>query len=147
MMIVSVQFTGMVANKKKEARASTEAKNNLTITNITSQSIDDLTKKQRAAKVEFVFYVDYAPEVAKIELAGAAVYLNTEEKIDLLVKKWQKEKKMEKEFIPAIFNHLLTKCNIKALSIEEELALPFHLPIPRVKTKTSVKGEKLPAAS
>ena len=146
-MIINVQFTGIVATKKKEARVSTEAKNNLTITNITSQPIDDLTKKQRAATVEFVFYVEYAPEVAKIELAGAAVYLNTEEKINLLVKKWQKEKKMEKEFIPAIFNHLLTKCNIKALSIEEELALPFHLPVPHVKPKISSKNGKLPEAS
>jgi hypothetical protein len=36
----------------------------------------------------------------------------------------------------------MLKCNIKALSLEEDLGLPFHIPMPKVKAGKIEKAEK-----
>ena len=46
--------------------------------------------------------------------------------------KTMKEKSIPDKFRPTIFNFIMNKCNIKALSIEDELNLPYHVQMPRL---------------
>ena len=43
-----------------------------------------------------------------------------------------KKKQIPPEVRTGLFNFIMSKCNIKALFLEDEMALPFHLPMPRI---------------
>jgi hypothetical protein len=51
-----------------------------------------------------------------------------------ILKKW-KNKKMPEEFRVPLFNIILTKSNLRALQLEEELNLPTHIPLPRIRNQ------------
>ena len=61
------------------------------------------------------------------ELAG-------EDEIKEVLEDWKK-KKLSDSFQEILFNIILRKANIKALELEEELNLPFHINLPSIKKK------------
>ncbi|MEM1535076.1 MAG: hypothetical protein QW199_01305 [Candidatus Pacearchaeota archaeon] len=76
----------------------------------------------------FEFELDYEKN-AKIILAGYLNYAEEKKRAEEILKGWKKEKELSK----LIFNFILTKCNLKALLIEDQLGLPYHLPMPKLK--------------
>ncbi len=48
---------------------------------------------------------------------------------------WSKEQKLPPQFGELVYNFALAKSNIKALTLEQDLGLPYHLSLPRVKVK------------
>ena len=54
-------------------------------------------------------------------------------KIKELLSSWEKDKKIPNSVMPAIFNTILAKCNVKALTLSQEINLPPHIRLPIVK--------------
>jgi len=52
---------------------------------------------------------------------------------------WKKDKKIPQEITANIINTVLIKSNIKTLALSQEVNLPPHLQMPRVKAKESSK--------
>ena len=48
------------------------------------------------------------------------------EELKEFLKFWKENKLPEGHKIP-LFNFIMSKCNIKALTLEDELALPYHI--------------------
>ena len=57
---------------------------------------------------------------------------------DNLDKGW-KDKEIPEEFRIAIFNIILRKASVRALQLEEELNLPYHMPFPSIKSQEEKK--------
>ena len=49
----------------------------------------------------------------------------------VLKKDWKKKKFNHPVKLP-LFNFIMEKCNLKALQLEEEVSLPFHIPMPKL---------------
>ena len=135
-MITSIRWKKIAATCTNTIKGPTEASNNLKILGIKEHALKSLTEKQKLAEVDFMFTVKYAPELATLEFEGTAIYINAKEKVIKLIKKWDKEKKIDQECVTPIFNNLLARCTTKALMMEEELGLPFHIPLPKITPKT-----------
>ena len=57
--------------------------------------------------------------------------LEDPKKVKEIVKEWKK-KKMDPQIKEQVFNLILRRCNVKAFSLEEDLNLPTHFPMPQV---------------
>lgn len=115
-------------------------------TNIEFKEIEkekvDLLKDLEALKFSFIFLVVYSDQEKKDELKHGEVsfegdILLSAEKDEAkeITKLWKKKQIEDKVRIPLI-NFILKKCSVKALSLEEDLNLPSHIPFPQIR-----KGE------
>ncbi|UCD20768.1 MAG: hypothetical protein JSW08_03275 [archaeon] len=89
-------------------------------------------QEQEAVRISFNFSITYTPKIAEIAIEGELLFLEDPKVIKTIVDKW-KDKKLDESVQQGIFNFILSKCTIKALTIEEELGIPLHMPFPRVK--------------
>ena len=51
-----------------------------------------------------------------------------------ILKEW-KSKKIEETLKVQLLNFIISKVSIKALELEEDLDLPYHLPFPKISKK------------
>jgi len=141
MKIISFSIRKLLAEVKDSKRTNLEITSNLNLEDITESKIE-LTKQQSII-ISFNFYVNYNPNVARIELKGNLILLDDENKMEEIMKSW-KEKKLLEEIKLPILNYILEKCNIKALELEEKFGLPLHIPLPKLGArKTQESPEKL----
>jgi hypothetical protein len=54
---------------------------------------------------------------------------------------WKKNK-VPDEIKLLVFNFVMTKCNLKALQLEEEFSLPPHIPLPKLTPESERKETK-----
>ena len=52
--------------------------------------------------------------------------------------KWKKEKKIDQALSAILMNRILTKCDIKALALLQDLNLPPSIPLPIIAKKEHV---------
>lgn len=126
---ISAERTGVLGEKDK-------IENKVRISAVNDGKVR-MGKDERAAlNVQFEFIVDYA-KAGKIELLGNILFYDSPEKLKELAEGWQKNKKVPPEFTAFIYNFIFGKANIKAIQLEDEMGLPLHLKLPRIKLKQS----------
>ena len=136
-MIINYRLNKINIQKNNPPKGQIEPKNNLKVTDIKEESLSKLSK-EKALNFHFLFSVIYEPKIADLEIEGNITYLNDDKTVKGILENWKKNKKIKPEIAAPIFNHILSKCSIKALSLEEDLELPFHIPIPKLKTKSDL---------
>ena len=132
MKIIGFTFEKISAERKEPKKGEIKINSNIDIRNITKEKISGFDEE--VVKIEFEFTVNYEPDIAKILFKGYVMLSTDKDKLKEIVKKWKSKKLLEEIKIP-LFNFILTKSNIKALQLEEELNLPTHVPLPRVKAE------------
>ncbi|MBI2658791.1 hypothetical protein HYX05_01660 [Candidatus Woesearchaeota archaeon] len=60
-------------------------------------------------------------------------------KIKELLASWKKDKKVPKELMAGLLNTILTKCNIQALILSQEINLPAPIPMPKVQIQAQAE--------
>ncbi|MEM2089505.1 MAG: hypothetical protein QXL88_00200 [Candidatus Pacearchaeota archaeon] len=130
MVIAGFSFKKIFAEKLEPARGKIKINVKIDIEDIVKEEIELLNKE--AIKISFSFSVEYEPKVASLLLEGELIFVDEPKKIKSILEGW-KNKKLDEKIRTSILNFIITRCNVKALQIEEELNLPFHLPMPRIK--------------
>ena len=129
MRIIGFNFKKIEVERKKEDSGKLEIKTNLNIQNIEKEKID---LAGEILKFSFTYSVNYEPGFAEIVFKGTTLVVPTKpEDIKRILKEWKKKKLSEDIRIP-IFNFIMSKCNLKALQLEEEFSLPLHIPMPQI---------------
>lgn len=136
MVIAGFSFKKILAEKIEPVKGNLKINVKIDIKDITKEEIKFIDKE--AVKISFVFSVDYDPKVAYLVLEGELVFIEEPKKIKKILESW-KNKKLEEEIRINVFNFIMTKCNVRALQLEEELNLPFHLPMPHIKEQKTEK--------
>ena len=132
MQIIGFNLNKISIERKEKQQGKLEIKQNINIDDISTDKINISDKE--IIKISFTFSVNYSPDFAKVELKGQIVLLPEKEELKDMLKEWKKKQISEKFRIP-LFNFIMSKCNIKALGLEEELNLPLHVPMPRISPK------------
>lgn len=129
MKIISFSFQKIEAERKKELRGKLEIKSNLQIEDIKKENVGVIGETLR---FHYNYSIKYGPEFAEINFKGEVLIIpdNTED-FKKILKEWKKKKISEEIKLP-IINFVMSKCNLKALQLEEELSLPPHIPFPQV---------------
>lgn len=102
---------------------------NINIKDVYKEKLD--IAGEEAIGVNFIFSIIYSENLGKVEVEGNLIILPEKEELKEFSKSL-KEKSIPDKFKPIIFNFIMNKCNIKALSIEDEINLPYHVPMPRL---------------
>ncbi len=137
-----MKFVGFNFSKINVERLSGNLENLKIDTKIDVSSIGKvkgnlINKSEEIIKAEFSYDINYNPDFAKISLSGEAFISDKSDIIKRVIKRWDKDKKLEENFKVFLFNIILRKCNLKALQMEDEMNFPLHLPLPSVKKENS----------
>jgi hypothetical protein len=126
--LLGFNFTKIQAEKSKSPEGKVEVNANVDINSIEKQKLELI--KEEALTVNFSFNISYK-ELGKVEFGGVIILAVDPKTLKETLSQW-KDKSVSPEFKTMIFNIVLQRCTAKALQIEEEIDLPFHIQMPQV---------------
>ena len=140
MKIIGFSLHYINAEKKQEqAKEKIEVKSNIAVDDISKTEID--FSKDSALKIDFTFSVTYSPSMANIDLKGSIILIDENNESTNILRDWKK-KEFDSPLKLQLFNFIMDKCNLKALELEEELTLPFHIPMPKFSAPSKETADK-----
>ena len=131
-MIVGFGFTKLSAQKNSAATGNIYINNNVSVKDAKEDSFSMGKDKQSIIKFIFEFTSKYEPSIGTILFEGEVLYLDEPKKIKEILAAWKKDKKISGEIMANLLNTILTKCNVQALILSQEINLPPPIPMPKV---------------
>ncbi len=136
MRLIGFNFSKISAEKFKGKKGEKlKINTDMDIEDISKMEENLLKGKEEVIKVDFSYIINYNPNFAKIELKGTMLFSIDPKESKQLLKEWKK-KKMPEDFRIGAFNIILKKASLKALEMEDELNLPYHVPMPSFKRQS-----------
>jgi len=132
MTIVGFNFTKVGAEKKDVARGNVNISNNVAIDKVEEKNISLANEKQKVLAFTFNFTSKYEPDIGFINFIGDILLMEEAKRAKEILDGWKKDKKLPKEIITPILNTVLSKCNIQALILSEQINLPPPIPLPKL---------------
>jgi len=134
MRIIGFNFKKITAERKKDLKGKLEVKSNMNIEDIEKENIDLIGD---ILKFSFLYSIIYDPEFAEISFKGS-VLLSADNLEDMktILKEWKK-KRVSEDLRLFVYNFIMSKCNLRALQLEEEFSLPSHIPLPKLTKQQS----------
>ena len=141
MPFIGFNFDKITAERNvDEIKGDLNVKHNLNIKDLKEEEIN-LDKKQEVLRFIFEFVLSYEPNIGSIKIGGHLLFLESPKKIKEMVQGWKKNKKISPEIMRSLFNTILSKANIKALQLSQDINLPPHLPMPRLEQQKKSTNE------
>ncbi len=132
MKIIGFNLTKILVEKEDIHLEKISVNQDINIKEIKKEKIP--ISDTEALKIKFNLLINYSDKYAKLEFDGNVIILPEKDELKLFLDSW-KDKKIPEEVRLPLFNFIMNKCNIKALYLEDELSLPFHIPMPRISTQ------------
>ena len=132
MTIVGFNFNKIDVHRTKTSGGKINISNNVTIKDVTDTDLSLGSETQKAVRFEFEFISKYDPNIGKILLGGDVLFLANKDKTKAILDDWKKNKKVEKDLMSSVLNTVLTKSNVQALILSQEVNLPSPMPMPKV---------------
>ena len=140
MSVVSFSFDKIVVERKKALEVPLKAKTSIKVTDIKEEELTLAGgRKDLLLRFLFEYFVDYQTNQASVLLGGNVLYSGKREDLEKVVKEWKKTKKFTPQISKEVLNHVFMRCNIKALSFEQEVNIPPHIVLPHLQP---VQGKK-----
>ena len=141
-MIVGFGFTKLIAEKGEIAKGKIDINNNVSIKDVQE---DDFSlgkdKQQNVLRFIFDFTSNYEPNIGKILFEGELLYMEEPKKAKEILNDWKKNKKLPKELMGMLLNTVLTKCNVQALILSQQVNLPPPIPLPKVQMSSPAENK------
>lgn len=138
MKIVGFNFQKINAEKLGNKSGNLKVNTKINVSEIKKIKSDFLKAKEEFVSVDFTYDIDYNPGFAKLQFSGKAIFSMEPKETKNILKDW-KNKKISEDFKILLFNIIIKKSSLKALELEEDLNLPFHLPFPSVRKEQKEK--------
>jgi len=134
MKIIGFSIHKISVERKNPIKGKLKIKSNLNIDDIIKEKVPISTNE--ALKFDFSYNINYEPNIAKIEIKGSVIALDDKNESEEILKEWKKKKYTHNSKI-ALFNFIMNKCNIKAIQFEDEVGLPLHIQMPKLRPKSN----------
>ena len=132
MAILNFNFTKIAVEKKGKLSKEMKIQSKMGLIDVVSSEMAS-GSKQKAFVVKFNFTVNYEPNVGVIDLSGDLLYLADEKLSKEIEVAWKKNKSLPQSITLPVFNKILHNCNVEALILSKEIALPSPVQLPKVK--------------
>lgn len=129
MKIIGFNLSKILIEKKEKMAEKVQVSQNIDIKDVSKDKIP--ISDNDILKIDFKFTINYSEDFAKIEFEGSLLLLPEKDELKNVLKSW-KEKKIPEDIRIGLFNYIMNKCNIKALNLEDELGIPWHVPMPKL---------------
>ena len=141
-MIVGFGFTKLSAEKGEIAKGKIDINNNVSVKDIQEDNFSlGRDKQQNVLRFIFEFTSNYEPNVGKILFEGELLYMEEPKKAKEILSSWKKDKKIPQELMGAMLNTILTKCNVQALILSQQVNLPPPIPMPKVQMAAGAENK------
>ena len=135
MKILGFNFTKIHAERASSGNLSDlKINSNIDISEIKEVKSELFKSKETMTNIKFSYDIGYEPDFAKISFEGNLVLSMDSRTSSEILRKW-KSQELPENFRVTLFNIILKKASLRALQIEEEFNLPYHLPLPNVKLR------------
>ena len=141
MAIAGINLTKISCERTGEIKGKISVRNNVVIKKVENAKIG-IPLKEKGIQVKFAFSSTYSPNIGKTEIEGNILVLESEENAKNILSSWEKNKKLPPLLMQQLFTAILRKCNIKALTLSEDIGLPSPIRLPEVRIKTAKPGAK-----
>ncbi len=144
MVIVGFGFTKILGEKKGPARGKVKINNNVAIKDVQDANLS-MGQGKKGLKIHFLFETRFSPELGNLTFEGDVVVLENAKTAEGVMAEWKKNKRLPKEMMPNVLNHVLERTNIQALLTARDLGLPAPVPLPKVNVQQPEKKPAKPA--
>ena len=131
MRVLGFNFTKISIEKLENSNEKLNITTNVEFSSIEKAGSGPLELKEDVIVVGFTYFINYEPNFAKVEFKGNILLYMEPKQTKEMLKSW-KDKQISDDIRIFLFNVILNKANVKAIQLEDELNLPFHLPMPRL---------------
>lgn len=138
MKLLGFNFTNVSAEKKSAPKPGYVINTNIEFTNVEKEKID-LIKDIDTASISFKFSINYLEseekkesKFADVSFEGSLLLSLEKEEAKELLKSWKKREVSPDLKFP-LFNVIIKKVSPLAILLEDNLALPSHIPFPQIK--------------
>ena len=140
MPIVGFNFDKILAEKKEPVTRNLKIKPEVTIEAVKIEEFAISSgKKEKLLKVIFDFSIGYLPKIGLIQIKGHILYSGNPKELEEISMNWKKNKDKKNDIFLNFINSILVRCNIKALSLSQEVNLPPQLRMPTLTKKVDPK--------
>ena len=136
MKLFGFNFDKINIEKFSNGAGELKINTNIDISEIEKIQTDVFKTNEELLGIKFNYTIDYEPKFAKIEFSGNILASIDSKATKEVLKKW-KDKQIPDDFRITLFNLIMRKSSIKALEFEEEMGLPYHIPMPTLKNPES----------
>lgn len=138
MTILGVHITKIKAEKNAlKGAVKVGISNNISIKDAQEKDFSLGSAKQKGLRFVFSFICDYTPGIGSIELDGEVLFVGEEAQVNEILKSWKDKKQLPGEIMEPVLNSALTRCNIEALKLSQDINLPSPIPLPKIERKTT----------
>jgi len=131
MPIIGFNFDKINIEKLKKVEGKVSIKHNIGIKDVNEEKLL-IGKSEEVLNFSFEYEVQYEPKIGNLLLKGTIIYLDEPKRIKEIMKNWKKNKKLPQELMSQLINTIMFRCNIRSLSLSQEVNLPPHIPLPKV---------------
>lgn len=128
--IIGFNLKKISISREDEIKGKGQVKYDINVKDIKKEKLE-ISKDKDVLSFDFAFVIKYEPNIANIEFGGNVLLLVEPKESKDILKEWKK-KKISDNYRLMIFNLILIKCSIKALELEDDLNLPYHIPVPKL---------------
>jgi len=146
MKVIGFNLTKISGERFPKYERKTPPTINVDITSIEKDSVEML-KDSEALRILFKHVVFYTKDIkskdkeAEVSIEGVIVVSASKDEVKDVLKEWKK-KQLPDGFRSSIYNLIFQKCTPRTISLQDEIGLPSHIPLPRyqIQQKDSPKN-------
>ncbi len=149
MAIIGVSIDKINIEKSTNKKGIQNINNNISLKDLEIKDVSLGNDDSKGIAFHYEYNCKYMPNESFIKLNGVVIHIDKKEEIEKVKNQWDKEKKINYELMEKVLNAALSKGNIFAIKVADDLGLPPPVRMPRfVKNesdnKTERKSEKEP---
>lgn len=130
MPIVGFNYDKIIVERTNVIKKPLNIHTDVSIKDVKEEKIP-LGKNDKLLKFNFEFNVKYG-DVGDLKMNGHILLLENPKKTEEILKNWKKSKNIPTEIMSELVNTILQKCNIKALTVAQDVNLPPHIKLPKI---------------
>jgi archaellin len=143
MPIISFSYDKFLIEKKKPLEVPLNVDNGMKIVDIKEEDVAiSGGKKEKVLRFHYDYTVEYKPNQAEILIAGNLVFFEDKEKLEEVMARWNKDKKLPGDIMQLVMNNVLLRCQVKALALGQDLGLPPHIRLPSITQEAPAQDAK-----
>lgn len=143
MAVIGVHITKINAEKKTVNGVNKVGiNNNISVKHVDEKDFSLGSTKQKGLKFVFEFMCKYNPDLGGINLEGDVLWLSEADKIKQIKGEWEEKKQLPSDVMESVLNAALSRCNIEALKLSQDLGLPVPIPLPRLQKRMTTRPVK-----